>query len=226
MFEQMKNRFKITIEIEPLRQKIIVIIVIFILKIIQNKLFAMSLSVLFNILCLLSFIVESFNKAVLFVTGLEKPSATDQCTSTTELHLSSATKVADIPQDFLNYHLSKRMSVIPIQFYRKICIKLDTLRELLWDDYRLLAEKVGLDKDTILLLGQQKNQTEIILQKFDAQRDCSIGRFKAILVEMERNDVETVIEEWLLYEWNKEQNNNSSLANCGRGPNYKLQSLV
>lgn len=180
----------------------------------------MSPSLLF-ILCLLSFIVESFNKAVFFVIGLEKPSASDQCTLTTELHLSSTTKVADIPQVSLNHHLSKRMSAIPIKFRRLICIMLDTPRELLWDDYRLLAEKVGLGNDVILWLGQQKNKTELILQKFDAQEDCSVRRFKAILEEMGRNDVVTVIEEWVLYEWNKEQNNNSSSAHCGRWP--KLQ---
>ena len=162
------------------------------------------------IFCLLSFIVESFNKAVLFA-ALEKPSVTDRCTSTTELHLSSANKVSDIAQDFLNCLLSKRVLAIPIEFRRKIYMLLDTPRELFWDDYRLLAEKIGLGPDVILFLGQRNNKIELILQKFDAQEDPSIRRFMAILKEMERNDVVTVIEQWMLYEWN---NNNSSSANC------------
>jgi len=149
------------------------------------------------------------------VTGLEKQSDTevtviDQCTSTTELHLFSTTKVSDIPQDFLNCLLSQRMSAIPIQFIRKIYMKLDTQRELLWDDYRLLAEKIGLDSDVILWLGQQNNKTEFILQKFDAQEDPSIRRFDEILEDMGRNDVVTVIENWALFEWNKQNNNSSS----------------
>ena len=89
-------------------------------------------------------------------------------------------------------------------------MKLDTQRELLWDDYRLLAEKIGLDSDVILWLGQQNNKTEFILQKFDAQEDPSIRRFDEILEDMGRNDVVTVIENWALFEWNKQNNNSSS----------------
>lgn len=89
-------------------------------------------------------------------------------------------------------------------------MKLDTTRELLWDDYRALAEEIGLGQDVILWLGQQKNRTELILQKFDAQKDPSIRRFKAILEKMERADLVAVIEDWALYEWEKQNNNSSS----------------
>lgn len=91
---------------------------------------------------------------------------------------------------------------------------LDIPRELYWDDYRLLAEKVGLNTDftDISWLGKQNNKTELILQQFNSQKDPSIRRFKAILDEMKRNDVVTVIEGWIQYEWAK-QNNNSSLDN-------------
>lgn len=156
-----------------------------------------------------------------YVIGLEGPPVQDQGTSTTELHLLPATtlQVADIPQVFLNSLLSKPMSAIPIEFYSNICIMLDTLRQLCWNDYRLLAEKVGLDKNNIRWLGQKENPTELILQKFESQKDCSVGRFKAILEQMERNDVITVIEEWVLDEW-KKQNNNLLASNYGKGPNY------
>ena len=137
------------------------------------------------------------------MSGLQKPAVTDQCTSTTELHLSSAKEVSDIPQDFLDYFLRKRMLDIPIEFHRKICMMLDIPRDLYWDDYRMLAQKIGLTTDYISWLGQQNNKTELILQKFDAQKDPSIRRFKAILDEMERNDVVAVIEEWIRYEWSK-----------------------
>ena len=89
-------------------------------------------------------------------------------------------------------------------------MKLDTTDELCWNDYRTLAEEIGLDRDVILWLGQQKNRTESILQKFDAQKDPSIGRFKAIVKKMEREDLVAVIEDWALYEWNKQNSNSSS----------------
>lgn len=168
--------------------------------------------------------MESFNKSVFFVTGLERPSAKDQCTSTTELRLSSTTQVADIPQEFLNSLLSKSMSAIPNKFYHKICIKLDTVRECFCDDFRLLGEKIGLDKDVTSWLGQRGNPTESIIQKFNSSKKNScIGTFRAIIEEMDRNDVVTVIDEWLVDEW-KKHNNNSPSTNCGKG--YKLQSLV
>ena len=103
------------------------------------------------------------------------------------------------------------MSAIPIKVSRKICMKLDTRRELLWDNYRLLAEKIGLDKDDVSWLRQQDNKTEFILQKFDAQEDPSIRRFKEILEEMGRNDVVTVIDDWVLYEWSKQNDNSPSI---------------
>ena len=83
---------------------------------------------------------------------------------------------------------------------------IDIPRELVWDDYRLLAEKIGLGPDVILWLGQQRNKAQLILQQFDAQEDPSVRRFKEILEVMGRNDVVTVIEDWLLFEWNKQSN--------------------
>ena len=109
------------------------------------------------------------------------------------------------------------MSAIPIKFYSKICKKLDITRHGFWDDFRMLAEKVGLDKDHSLWLGQRGNPTELIIQKFDSQENSSIGWFKTILKEMERYDVVTIIEEWVKDEWYKHNN-------CGKG--YKLQSFV
>lgn len=117
------------------------------------------------------------------------------------------------------------MSSIPLTFYRRICIKLDTLRQLSWNDFRLLAEKVGLDKDNIWWLEQKDNPTKSILQEFETQKDPSIGRFKAILEEMQRDDVVKVIEDWIVDEWRK-KNNDLQTSYSGKGPNNKLYSLI
>ena len=103
------------------------------------------------------------------------------------------------------------MSAIPTVFRCKICMMLDTPHELSWYDYRLLAEEIGLAAHVISWLRQHNNKTELILQEFDAQKDPSIRRFKAILEKMKRNDVVTVIEEWLLHEWNKKDDNSPSV---------------
>ena len=94
------------------------------------------------------------------------------------------------------------MSDIPIKFYKEICNKLDVFRHQFWDDYRLLGEKIGLTKDEVSLLGQKRDPTHSMIQKFNSQRNSSIGKFKTFLEEMERNDVVIIINKWIVYEWN------------------------
>ena len=94
------------------------------------------------------------------------------------------------------------MSDIPIKFYKKICVKLNIQRSLSFDDYRLLGEEIGLTKDETSWLGHQsKNPTNEIIQIFNSQEGSCVGKFKAILEEMERSDVLDVIAEWFKDEW-------------------------
>lgn len=135
---------------------------------------------------------------------LAEPSMKTQHTSTTSLYLhvtGVASQLNGIPQDFLNNLLSKQVSVIPYRFYSRICVKLNTLRELAFDDYRLFGEEIGLSKAETSYLGQLKNPTHEIIEKFEAQRGSCIGKFREILEQMERIDVVDVIDEWLKHEW-------------------------
>ena len=125
----------------------------------------------------------------------------DQSTSTTRLHRLSNISLSSVPQDFQRRYLQKKMLDIRIEFYGKICNKLDVFRDQYWDDYRLLGEKVGLSKDEVSLLGQKRNTTDLIIQKFNSQRNSSVGKFRKFLEEMERSDVVTIINEWIIDEW-------------------------
>jgi len=129
------------------------------------------------------------------------PHAKDQFTSTTGLHHSSSINLASVPQDFQTQLLSGKMATIPIKFYRKICVKLDTSRGCFWDDNRLFGEKIGLNRDEIMFLGQQENTTHLMIQKFASQKDSSIGKFKKIMAEMERDDIVSIVSEWIVNEW-------------------------
>jgi len=93
------------------------------------------------------------------------------------------------------------MATIPIKFYRKICVKLDTSRGCFWDDNRLFGEKIGLNRDEIMFLGQQENTTHLMIQKFASQKNSSIGKFKKIMAEMERDDIVSIVSEWIVNEW-------------------------
>ena len=125
-----------------------------------------------------------------------------QSTSTTGLHHLSSTNISSVPEDFRTDLLKRRMSSIPIMFYSNICIKLDMSRGCFWDDHRSFGEKIGLNKDEIFFLRQNEDTTHSMIQKFISQRDSSIGRFREIVEIMERYDVVSVIDEWIVYEWN------------------------
>ena len=127
--------------------------------------------------------------------------AKDQSTSS-GLHRLSNTSLSLVPQDFQKRHLKKKMSDIPIKFYKEICNKLDVFRHLFWDDYRLLGEKIGLTKDEVALLGQNRDPTNSMIQKFNSQRNSSVGKFRTFLEEMERDDIVIIINEWIVHEWN------------------------
>lgn len=138
--------------------------------------------------------------------------AKDQSTSTTGLHdHSSSSSINSVPQDFRKSLLIKKMTDIPIKFYSKICNKLDILRQNFWDDYRLLGEKIGLSRDEIILLGQQRNTTDLMMQKFNSQKNSSIGKFKGFVEEMERDDVVIIIDEWIVYEWDNFNSSSSAV---------------
>lgn len=128
---------------------------------------------------------------------------TDQYTSTSGLHCLSSGDIESVPKDFQKKLLSWRVSKIRIQpFYRNICNQLNQRREYFLDDYRLFGEKIGLGKDEVSVLGQGGNPTHSLIQKFDSIKGSSVGKFQKVMEEMERDDVVTEINEWIVYEWN------------------------
>ena len=141
----------------------------------------------------------------------------NECSSTvvTEDHSPAhddLTHSSNQPSSFLNSHefqkhlLTRKMETIPFQpFFCKICDKLDLERR--WgDDYRTFGERIGLSRDEISVLGQRGQPTHSMLQKFDSQKNSSIGKFKNIMEGMERHDVVTILDEWISYELGKLNN--------------------
>ena len=111
-----------------------------------------------------------------------------------------------IPKGFQKHLLTRKMETIPLRpFYCNICTKLDVERQF-FDDYRLLGEKIGLSTDEIILLEQRGQPTHCMLQRFKSQKNSSVGKFKNIMEEMDRHDIVTIIDEWISYEWGKENN--------------------
>ena len=94
------------------------------------------------------------------------------------------------------------MGEIPIKFYGKICLKLDILRGYC-DDYRSFGEAIGLEKEIVMYLGQIGNPMRIMMEKFDSQQGSSIKTFRDLVKEMGRDDVVSVVEDWIVDEWMK-----------------------
>ena len=102
--------------------------------------------------------------------------------------------------------LNRKMETIPSQpFYCNICTTLDVERPF-WDDYRTFGEKIGLSRGEISLLGQKGQPTHYMLQRFKSQKNSSVGKFKNIMENMDRHDIVTIIDEWISFEWGKENN--------------------
>ena len=123
-----------------------------------------------------------------------------QSTSTTGLDYiqHTTTTIASVPEHFQNNLLTRKMEKIPNKFYSKICIKLDKLRDCFWDDYRSLGEAIGLEKDVVSYLAQIGNPTCQMLEKIDSQEGSSI-----IVKEMGRDDVVSIVKDWIVDEWIK-----------------------
>ena len=79
--------------------------------------------------------------------------------------------------------------------YSKICVKLNIRRDLNFDDFRMVAEELGMDRETTEYAGQQKNPTDFIFLEY--YRNVTVGELINILHKIERMDVAAVLEKWI-----------------------------
>lgn len=83
---------------------------------------------------------------------------------------------------------------LPFSVMDKICKKLNIVSPF-FDDFRMVAEKLGSDKDTIQCIGQRDNPTYQIFTF--CHRDVKVGKLITILRNIERTDVAKVLEDWI-----------------------------
>ena len=76
---------------------------------------------------------------------------------------------------------------------------LNIRRELRFDDFRMLAEKVGLDGYEIKFVEQSENPTNVVLSTWSSKRDATVGRLIELLKDedLKRMDVAEVLEKWV-----------------------------
>ena len=84
---------------------------------------------------------------------------------------------------------------LPLSVISKICLKLNIKRDVSFDDFRMLGEELGMDRDTTLFVGQQTNPTHFIFSEYN--REVTVGELVNILRKIERFDVAAVLDEWI-----------------------------
>ena len=111
--------------------------------------------------------------------------------------VSTSEMSAKMTKEMEDSTLNKRewaVKDIPFPVLNKICLKLNIMSQF-FDDFRMVAERLGMDKDTIEWIGQSENPTHKIFSS--CHRGAKVGRLTEILHEIERSDVAKVLEDWL-----------------------------
>ena len=83
---------------------------------------------------------------------------------------------------------------LPFSVLSKICVKLNILSEF-FDDFRMVAEKLGTDRDIIEWIGQSENPTYKIFTS--CHRGAKVSRLIEILQEIKRPEVAKLLEDWV-----------------------------
>ena len=83
---------------------------------------------------------------------------------------------------------------MPFRVLAEICMKLNISRDR-FDDFRMVAEELGSDKDTIEWIAQGGNPTYKLFTS--CHREVKVGRLIEILHEIKRKDAAKVLEYWV-----------------------------
>jgi len=101
----------------------------------------------------------------------------------------------------INTRLSTNVTSIPGEVYSKVCVKLNVKRSRRFDDFRMLAEKVGLSRDETNVIEQNvPNPTDEILKTWSTKsREATVEKLIELLQEdgFERIDVAKLLEDWV-----------------------------
>lgn len=107
-----------------------------------------------------------------------------------------------VPQNSMtmqvNTRLSTKLAKLPLSVYSKVCRMLNIKRDLKFDDFRMLAEKVGFDRDWIRCIEQMANPTDEILTTWSSRSEPTVATLIELLKgeDLERMDVAKILEDW------------------------------
>jgi len=99
----------------------------------------------------------------------------------------------------VNRRLSTMIEKLPLKLHAQLCMMLNVKRDLKFDDFRMLAEKLGFNRDFIRAIEQVTNPTDVILQNWSSSGEARVGKLIELLKgeDLERMDVVAILEDWV-----------------------------
>lgn len=96
--------------------------------------------------------------------------------------------------------LSTKVRDLPVQVYKQICEQLNVKRDEKFDDFRILAEKVGFSREEIRNFESKEDPTDEILTSWSlASVEVTVGKLIELLngEDLERWDVVKTLNHWV-----------------------------
>ena len=96
--------------------------------------------------------------------------------------------------------LSTKVCDLPVQVYKQICEQLNVKRDEKFDDFRILAEKLGFSREQIRHFESKDDPTDEILTSWSlASGEATVGKLIELLngEDLERWDVAKTLEHWV-----------------------------
>ena len=96
--------------------------------------------------------------------------------------------------------LSTKVKEIPLSVFSQVCVKLNVKQQLRFNDFRMLAEKVGLKRDETECIDQRfENPTKEIVNVWSQKGQATVGQLIEWLKEdsFQRFDVAEILEDWV-----------------------------
>ena len=93
-----------------------------------------------------------------------------------------------------------KVTDIPLRVYSDVCVMLNVKREPRCNDFRMLAEKVGLSMNETAVIEQTSSSpADKILQNWSVKKEATVGNLIKLLKEesFDREDVVLKLEDWV-----------------------------
>ena len=92
---------------------------------------------------------------------------------------------------------SFKVEHIPYKVRSEICLELNIKDEFLFNDFRMLGEKMGFAKNLITNLGQSQNPTDELLKLWSSRPEATVEKLIEFLTEMKKDDATACLKDWL-----------------------------